>query len=81
MACALNEAQIRAYEEDGLVIARGLFDAAEVELLRGAMERDPSVRDHMLDRLDGEGRATRISAAPATASTASPRAAIAWSTR
>jgi ectoine hydroxylase-related dioxygenase (phytanoyl-CoA dioxygenase family) len=61
MACALNEAQIRAYEEDGLVIARGLFDAGEVELLRGAMERDPSVRDHMLDRLDGEGRSTRIS--------------------
>jgi ectoine hydroxylase-related dioxygenase (phytanoyl-CoA dioxygenase family) len=61
MACALNEAQIRAYEEDGLVIARGLFDAQEVELLRGAMEHDPSVRDHMLDRLDGEGRSTRIS--------------------
>ncbi|MGE0423493.1 MAG: phytanoyl-CoA dioxygenase family protein [Reyranellaceae bacterium] len=61
MACALSEAQIRAYEEDGLVVARGLFDATEVELLRGAMEQDPSVRDHMLDRLDGEGRATRIS--------------------
>jgi ectoine hydroxylase-related dioxygenase (phytanoyl-CoA dioxygenase family) len=61
MPCALNEAQIRAYEEDGLVIARGLFDAREVELLRGAMEHDPSVRDHMLDRLDGEGRSTRIS--------------------
>lgn len=61
MACALNEAQIRAYEEDGLVIARGLFAADEVELLRGAMERDPSVRGHMLDRLDGEGRSTRIS--------------------
>ncbi len=61
MGCALSEAQIRAYEEDGLVIARGLFDAKEVELLRGAMEHDPSVRDHMLDRLDGEGRSTRIS--------------------
>jgi len=61
MSCALSEAQIRAYEEDGLVIARGLFDAQEVELLRGAMEHDPSVRDHMLDRLDGEGRSTRIS--------------------
>lgn len=61
MSCALSEAQIRAYEEDGLVIARGLFDAQEVELLRDAMEHDPSVRDHMLDRLDGEGRSTRIS--------------------
>lgn len=61
MSCALNEAQIRAYEEDGLVIARSLFDAREVELLRGAMEQDPSVRGHMLDRLDGEGRSTRIS--------------------
>lgn len=61
MSCALSEAQIRAYEEDGLVIARSLFDAQEVELLRGAMEHDPSVRDHMLDRLDGEGRSTRIS--------------------
>ena len=61
MACALSEAQIRAYEQDGLVVARGLFDAKEVELLRGAMEHDPSVREHLLDRLDGEGRATRIS--------------------
>jgi ectoine hydroxylase-related dioxygenase (phytanoyl-CoA dioxygenase family) len=51
----------RAYDEDGFVIVRGMFDAEETELLRRAMEVDPEVRAHIIDRLDSSGAATRIS--------------------
>ena len=61
MACVLTQAQIAQFHEDGLVFARGLFDAEEIGLLRRAMEEDPQVRDHILDRLDANGAATRIS--------------------
>ena len=60
MPCALTPDQLDAYARDGFVIARGLFDAEETGLLRRAMEVDPAVRGHVIDRLDGEGRSTRI---------------------
>ena len=34
--------------------------ADETDLLRRAMEQDPEVAGHMLDRLDAQGAATRI---------------------
>jgi ectoine hydroxylase len=52
--------QRAAFERDGYVIVRGLFDAEEAGLLRRAMEVDPAVRDHVIDRRDQEGRSTRI---------------------
>ncbi len=61
MASVLTKEQVAQFHEDGLVFARGLFDAEEVALLRRAMEEDPQVRDHILDRLDANGAATRIS--------------------
>ena len=61
MASVLTKEQLAAFHEDGLVIVRGLFDAEETALLRRAMEEDPQVRDHILDRLDANGAATRIS--------------------
>jgi ectoine hydroxylase-related dioxygenase (phytanoyl-CoA dioxygenase family) len=61
MPSVLTQAQVAQFHEDGLVFARGLFDAEEVALLRRAMEEDPQVRDHILDRLDANGAATRIS--------------------
>jgi ectoine hydroxylase len=57
----LTPEQMKTYEDDGLVIVRGLFDAEEVDLLRRAMEEDPLVGQHSLLRGDGEGGATRIS--------------------
>jgi ectoine hydroxylase len=60
MPTALSADEIRRYHEDGLVIRRKLFDAEEVALLRRAMEEDPAVRGSILDRLDGEGRSTKI---------------------
>jgi ectoine hydroxylase-related dioxygenase (phytanoyl-CoA dioxygenase family) len=61
MASVLTREQLAAFHEDGLVIVRGLFDQEETALLRRAMEEDPQVRDHILDRLDANGAATRIS--------------------
>ena len=61
MPCILTPAQIAEYHKHGLVFARGLFDAGEVDLLRRAMEEDPMIRDHAIDRADKEGGATRIS--------------------
>jgi len=61
MTTPLNRDQINAYHEDGLVFARGLFNAREVALLRSAMEQDPAIAAHSLLRADGEGLGTRIS--------------------
>jgi ectoine hydroxylase-related dioxygenase (phytanoyl-CoA dioxygenase family) len=60
MASVLNEAQVRAFHEDGLVVMRRLFDTEETELLRRAMEQDPAIREHIIDRLDAQGAATKI---------------------
>lgn len=60
MSAVFSEHEIAAFQRDGYAYARALFDAREVELLRRAMEDDPAVREHMLDRADGEGGATRI---------------------
>lgn len=60
MACILSGDDIAAFHRDGYVYARGLFDAEETDLLRRAMEEDPAVQSHVLDRADGEGGATKI---------------------
>ncbi len=60
MPDAMTEEQRAAYERDGYVIVRDLFDAEETGLLRRAMEVDPAVRNHVIDRRDQEGRSTRI---------------------
>lgn len=60
MPNVMTPEQMTAYARDGYVIVRGLFDAEETGLLRRAMEEDPAVRDHVIDRRDQEGKATRI---------------------
>ncbi|HLJ05713.1 MAG TPA: phytanoyl-CoA dioxygenase family protein, partial [Acetobacteraceae bacterium] len=60
MACLLSPAEVARFHADGFVIVRGMFDAVETDLLRRAMEQDPEVASHLLDRLDAQGAATRI---------------------
>ena len=60
MASILSAAQLAAFHADGYVIVRGMFDADEVDLLRRAMEADPEVSGHLIDRLDAQGASTRI---------------------
>ncbi|MBL8672472.1 MAG: hypothetical protein JNK11_17575, partial [Alphaproteobacteria bacterium] len=60
MPCVLDAKQIAQFHEDGMVVVRGLFDAEETSLLRRAMELDPAVQSHIIDRLDAKGAATKI---------------------
>ena len=60
MPSILSPAQHAAFDADGFVIVQGMYDREEVDLLRRAMEEDPEVRRHMLDRLDSQGASTRI---------------------
>jgi ectoine hydroxylase len=61
MPSIMTQEQLAAFNRDGFVIVPGMFDREEVELLQKAMELDPAVRDHMIDRADAKGAATRIS--------------------
>lgn len=60
MASILSAEQRAAFEQDGFVLVRGLFDAEETTLLRTAMERDPAVQAHIHLRGDAEGGVTRM---------------------
>ena len=55
MPSLLSPAQLARFHADGFVIVRAMFDADETDLLRSAMEQDPEVADHLLDRLDAQG--------------------------
>jgi len=61
MPSIMSAEQRAAFDRDGFVIVSGMFDLEEVDLLQRAMELDPAVRDHMIDRADAKGAATRIS--------------------
>ena len=54
----LNAAQETEFAEKGFTYARDLFAPDEVKLLTDAMERDPAVRQSILDRRDEIGRAS-----------------------
>ena len=52
--------QRAAYNRDGFVMIRSLFDVEEIGILREAIERDPQLRESLYDRKDSEGKATRM---------------------
>ncbi|MBT4046352.1 MAG: phytanoyl-CoA dioxygenase family protein [Rhodospirillaceae bacterium] len=60
MTFQLSKDQQADYERDGYVILPQLFDGAETDLLRRAMEEDPAIAAHSLLRPDQEGFGTRI---------------------
>jgi ectoine hydroxylase len=60
MSSIFTAEQRAAYERDGFVMIRSLFDAEEIGLLRGAIEQDPQLRASLYDRKDAEGKATRM---------------------
>ena len=60
MPSLMSDADRAAFARDGYFIVRGMFDGAEVALLRRAMEEDKEVAGHTIDRLDASGAATRI---------------------
>ena len=54
--------QRSAYQRDGFVMVRSLFDVEEIGILREAIERDPQLRESLYDRKDSEGdrKSTRL---------------------
>lgn len=59
MPFRLSDDQIAAYNADGFLIVRKLFDDEETGLLRRTMEEDPAIAEHSLIRPDQEGFGTK----------------------
>ncbi len=49
------------YERDGFVVARNMFEAAEIDLLRRCAKEDRALDQHSFGRGDGEGGTVRLS--------------------
>ena len=60
MTPRMTPEQLSAYRQDGYVRIPGLFAPDETAVLRQAMEQDPAVRKSLYERLDAQGKATRI---------------------
>lgn len=60
MPSIFSREQRAAFERDGFVMIRGLFDADETALLRSAIEQDPQLRASLYNRTDASGKATRM---------------------
>jgi ectoine hydroxylase len=60
MASLFDAARRAAFEQDGFVLVRGLFDAEEIGMLRAAIEQDPALRGSLYDRRDASGNSTRM---------------------
>src|SRR5262245_55429334 len=58
---ALTDEQVSRYHEDGYVLARGFFDAAEIDLLGRAAREDHELDKRSFGRADGEGGTVRLS--------------------
>ena len=57
----LKEESLKAYETDGFVIARAMFDSQEIGLLRRAAKEDRALDQHSFGKGDGEGGTVRLS--------------------
>jgi phytanoyl-CoA dioxygenase PhyH len=57
----LTDVQATRYQEDGFVLARGLFDTGEIELLSLAAKEDHELDQRSYGRADGEGGVVRLS--------------------
>ena len=57
----INEEMIAAYHRNGFTVAKGMFDAEEIRLLRQAAKEDRELDQHSFGRGDGEGGTVRLS--------------------
>ncbi len=60
MPSLLTPEQRAAFDRDGFVLVRALFDTHEIALLRGAIETDPQLKASLYDRHDASGKSTRM---------------------
>ena len=61
MPPTLSSDQVSAFHADGYVLARGLFEAEEIGLLRDAAKADHELDRRAFGRADGEGGVVRLS--------------------
>lgn len=57
----LPKSVLPQYEQDGFVIARGMFNREEIDLLRRAAKQDRELDQHSFGKGDGEGGTVRLS--------------------
>src|SRR5438874_382475 len=60
-ADALTPEQVQAFQRDGYVLAKGMFDAVDIGLLGRAARQDRALDQHAFGRADGEGGTVRLS--------------------
>jgi phytanoyl-CoA dioxygenase PhyH len=58
---ALTRGELETYREQGYVLAKGLFGADEIDLLRRAAKEDRALDEHAYSVADGEGGNIRLS--------------------
>jgi hypothetical protein len=58
---AVSDDQVREYQDQGYVLAKGFFDKEEIQLLQRAAKEDRELDQHSFSRGDGEGGAIRLS--------------------
>jgi ectoine hydroxylase len=58
---SLDNQVLAEYERTGFVVARGMFDRGEIDLLRRAAKEDRELDQHSFGRADGEGGVVRLS--------------------
>ena len=51
---------MKQYQSDGYVLARSVFDAEEIELLRRSAKEDKAFDDHAFGRTDSESGIIRL---------------------
>jgi len=57
----LCDTAIRQYHDDGFTLARGFFDAQEIDLLKRSAKEDNELDKRSFGRADGEGGVVRLS--------------------
>jgi len=57
----INQEEIARYREDGFVVMRGLFDAAEIGLLSRTAKDDRALDEHSFGKADDQGGVVRLS--------------------
>jgi hypothetical protein len=57
---ALTDEEVCQYHADGLVLARGLYSTAEMDVLRRAAKEDQALEKHAIRRADGEGGQSKL---------------------
>jgi hypothetical protein len=57
----LSDPQVKQYHDDGYTLAKGFFDAEEIDLLRRSAKADNELDKRSFGRADGEGGVVRLS--------------------